>query len=545
MTTFATVGIERIQAVLARSRHLWGRRGASEELVQLTTLPHKAESTGMSTIKLAVQRALDSQNKQGGMPTVEITPEALDLDGVVNFQSQSEEHALAVARHLAFQIRRALPSTQVRVSWVTIKNGTYFDALARSLPDSGHPWCSETYYPAANEIPFVRACDECGQSPASDTSENQNRDPGQPTNLRLCRDCFKRSNPSLVWSKDRRSHNITKASGTRNRVTRNPSRFAAEHWLIDTINDRNLERVISDPVKASPHDGNSSTIHGPLTGVSNFNELAAMVRPRREGERRRTHTDNHTAMFFADGNGLGALFKKAQEKAVADKDMTEYSRLSTAIKEATENALVEATESILMEGDETLPAIPHILGGDDLLVTLPADRAWGFITTFFTTMEEELDQLDLDSGTTRPTVSAGVLFCKAEFPFGDQIEIAESLLRKAKQHVKGSDWSIAWTDITLDGLDGAHDPITLAQLNEWRTALDYTRSKLPASAEAELLSAMNDPDIRVAQQKVGHRIARIEGAREFLDACGVDHKNLTPDNVQLVNDITAMGRWWR
>ncbi len=540
MTTFATVGIERIQSVLSRSRHLWGRRGASEELVQLTTLPGKATELGIPTVKLAVQRALDLHAES----KVEITPEALDLDGVINFVSESEVHALKVARYLAAQIRKTLPSTQVCVSWVTIPNGTYYDALAAYSPGDAYEWTPETYFPAANEVPFVRTCDECGQSPASEESENKNTDPGQPKSVRLCRDCYVRSNSNLEWVHDRRIKNV---SGKRPRS--NPSRFAAEHWLLDEINARLLHSILDNSSDAKSKANGSPTAATstprPLVGVKDFNELAAMVRPRAEGQRRRTHTDNHTALFFADGNGLGALFQKAQKQAVKNRDMGEYKALSQAIKDATTRALVEATDTILFDDDTTLPAIPHILGGDDLLVTLPADRAWEFITKFLDVMEEELNRLDLLPETKRPTVSAGVLFCKAEYPFGDQVEMAESLLRKAKRHVNGADWSVAWSDITSDGLHGNHTPWTLQELRDRTKALDYTRSDLPASAEAELLAAIQHPDIRIAQQKLNHRIARIEGAGKFFETCGIDHKNLTSVDVRLVNDITVMGRWWR
>lgn len=494
----------------------------------------------MSLSNLAVQNALSIQDQWASGPLVKVANDALELDGLVTFESDSEERVKLVAEHLAQEIRETLPSTTVVVSWLTPPNGTYLETLAR-----GQKWESKTYLPAANEVPFVRTCDECKQSPASESSENKTID---DDDSRLCRDCYTRSNHDQEWILDRRSYNV------RQPPAYTPSRFTAEYRLLRWINAKQLKL---DPDGAT--FDNTPISSWPIKGVVDFNELAAMTRPQQDKQRRRTHIGNHTALFSADGNGLGALFEDARQQAADpgnDYSMGDCKALSKAIKKATENALNLATEAILLTDDEILPAIPHIVGGDDLLVTLPADRAWQFITTFFTTMKSELAVItSIPPGSKPPTVSAGVLFCKAELPFGDQVEMAEALQREAKKHVKGNSWSFAWSDVTIDGLDGRRTPWCLFTaekvdkyvLEELKPALNHTRdrNKLPASAESELLTALNDPSIVAARQKIAHRVHRMEGAREFLKVCGVDPNNFSKDDVELVNDITAMGRWWR
>ena len=77
MTTYATVGVGRIQTYLARSRHLWGRRGASEELVRLTVVPGspQAKADAIPDAELVVQQVLDL------FPNAGINDEGLDIDG--------------------------------------------------------------------------------------------------------------------------------------------------------------------------------------------------------------------------------------------------------------------------------------------------------------------------------------------------------------------------------------------------------------------------------------------------------------------------------
>ena len=45
---------------------------------------------------------------------------------------------------------------------------------------------------------------------------------------------------------------------------------------------------------------------------------------------------------------------------------------------ADQEALVAATSAVLRPGEVLLPVIPHVSGGDDVLLSLPAERAWAF-----------------------------------------------------------------------------------------------------------------------------------------------------------------------
>ena len=54
--------------------------------------------------------------------------------------------------------------------------------------------------------------------------------------------------------------------------------------------------------------------------------------------------------------------------------------------------------------------MPHIIGGDDILVSLPAGFAWPFVCTFLRTLDERLG--NLVPGLTG-SVSAGLVFARS------------------------------------------------------------------------------------------------------------------------------------
>lgn len=514
--TYATVGVDRIQIYLGRSRHLWGRRGASEELVRLTTLPGSPGAEGLSEDELVVAQILKRY------PHVQVNQEGLDIDGVVSLESTYDGFSYEIvqaAEALAKAIRDRLPALTV-----TTRSITSAEPYVKLIDTSQYAtWTTQTWYPLANEYPPVRPCDECNISPATRTFQQVTGATGAEA-LRLCSDCFTRWGRSDRW----RNRTLAAAPIHSDDKRRYPSRFTSETWLLRRL--------------AEAGEGDA------LKFVQDFETLGNQTRPASDGEapalRGRTHQGNHTALVFADGNGMGGLFSKAIAEAAAGNTTEPVRGRSKAIKQATADALLAATQSILYPTDEYCPVIPHVFGGDDLLVSVAADRAWQFLVEFMTSLRGD--------GASGPfpdlgvSMSAAMVICKAEYPLGNQVELAEGLLARAKASVRGDGWSFTWVDVTADGADlDSHRAWRSEQLVERQAAIAHLRGVMSAHGESALGSVLAaDPASRGLQ--LAHLSRRMEGVAGFLELVGLhDPNTITDEQVALIEEMQSIGRWWR
>ena len=241
----------------------------------------------------------------------------------------------------------------------------------------------------------------------------------------------------------------------------------------------------------------------------------------------------------------------AKMPALAD-DVTEQSlddlrTLSKGIKEATGEALLKATLEILRPDDTQLPVVPHIQGGDDILVTVPALRAWRFLRVFLEASQQGYTAFGQPD--RHPTMSAGIVICHDAFPIGDQVELAEELLRQAKRHVLGNGMSFAWTDVTWDGpRPAAGRPAwDLTKLNNRAKTLN-TVVELPGSTRSSLRTMLSDPDPAARQARLQHFVTRMPESAPFLSGVlGADWTQsevLSQAATQDVLDTLSLGRWW-
>mgnify|MGYP000980674960 CR=1 FL=1 len=523
MTTYATVGMQRIQTHLARCRHLWGRRGASEELAHLTKLPSREEQDASADDDLAVTQVLSKY------PDVEINPEGLDIDGVVSLRSKQggEQKVKEAADTLAQIIRERLPGITV-----TVRHTESTDSYAM-VAQNEDAWESETWYPAATEFPVARLCCECYRDPAAGTYEDHaDADAGSTSReVRLCVDCGTRHGEAERWRKSNmEAHTVDAAPGSTSVF---PNRFTAEGWLLREL--RGTEE------------------HGDITFAKDFEALGRIgpidKDPDENRQRRgRTHEGNHTALIFADGNGMGGLFKKLMQEAAnstPNGDSTKKVRdISKKIKQATADALLTATKKILTKNDSICPVVPHINGGDDVLISVTAPRAWQFIRSFLSELEKPFDDIEKECGHP-VSMSAGIVICKAEYPFSTQVELAESLMRRAKKAVHGEGWSFAWLDVTHDGINtDEHQPWLLDDLTKRTDALDHLRGVITAHGETALLRALNaesGDDLRLI-----HLSRRMSDIKDFLGLLPETKEiNKKEEQMRLISELVSIGRWWR
>jgi hypothetical protein len=207
------------------------------------------------------------------------------------------------------------------------------------------------------------------------------------------------------------------------------------------------------------------------------------------------------AIIHADGNGLGRLFlnfDKCVESSAPrgshqwNWDYIEQLRnFSLALDECTENAFTEALGTLRPRRDR-LPIVPLVLGGDDLTVVCDGQQALLFTVKFLESFEQaarnhqdietiianfrqtELGQKHLPHGLTG---CAGVAIIKPHFPFFAGYELAEALLKSAKQRKPESafDFHILY-DASNPDLDRIRQEWTLDNGETMLTARPYVVS---------------------------------------------------------------------
>lgn len=472
MTYFAAIGIKQIQSYLARSRRLWGRRGASDMLAYLTaTQPPEIKERPFHF-------ATEILEEHDG---VGFDPEAVDVDSVLNIRGEDGDAVRRAAKALALNIKLHLPATHVQT---TLRQADSYAGVIRAEDAQAQAEVIE-YPPSRIEFPLAHHCDECSSGMAASVRDMPGDERETPSTL--CPDCLSRATESG------RNRTLNMARG------RSQLGFLVEQVMLGELE---------------------------LPQTENFPALAAM------GDLaggRRTITGNHTALIFADGNGFGKLFRTLRAAAAESSDgLEELRHISKKVKDTTANALRSAIQHITLEGDTTMPAIPHILGGDDILVTVPATRAWTFLIHFLELMKQAVESNEFGPDSSQISFSAGMVICKHAFPFGDQVELAADLLRAAKEEVLGRGWSYSWLDVTnegrdipdrvydLDGWEGISTLIHLAEQVGFRNQQESARggNNSARSAIRQELS-LHDPQLRTHHLR--HLAQRMQGAEDLFD----------------------------
>lgn len=142
----------------------------------------------------------------------------------------------------------------------------------------------------------------------------------------------------------------------------------------------------------------------------------------------------YVAYLVADGNGMGSIFGRCNEEQIK--------RLSEQLPQAVRRSLAEPTRllmgCLLDSGQWDVPALPLILGGDDVFVLLPAAYALDFARRFCLAFEREMAQVvqDLKLDVPPPTMSATVVICKSKYPYALAHQRGEALLKQTKQMSK-------------------------------------------------------------------------------------------------------------
>jgi hypothetical protein len=147
----------------------------------------------------------------------------------------------------------------------------------------------------------------------------------------------------------------------------------------------------------------------------------------------------YVAYLVADGNDIGKIFDACDEQQMR--------RLSDVMTETLQRSLAEPIRLLKQSQPKIdadfVPALPLILGGDDLFALLPApwalDLAQQFCREFETRMTALVDSLGLATRAQLPqriTTTASVVVCRENYPFYLAHDVAEQRLDQAKRIAK-------------------------------------------------------------------------------------------------------------
>jgi hypothetical protein len=492
---YVDVAAARIQHYIGRTPRLKGQRGASAWLSWATS-EEQVTRVLRDTPALAERGA-------------ELNREAGQADGLISVRlpgtHASPEAAQAVAGALARYLSSVLPSLEISGLWGT--GPSYLEAYRDQMKPLRETPPLLTLPPPAG-FPPLESCAECRADPVAGQVKIHE------ASLEVCLDCLARyqdpyRRPGLARSTSPLP--VYRRSGLAGRPTLPAYREEA-----------GLARALGrDPVAGTAED---------------FEALAAL------GGRETWR--NHVATVYADGNKIGDLF----DRIAAQGDPGLKEQASAAVSAATRKSLLEATRAVLGEDPrEPLPVIPHIVGGDDLVVSVAADRAWRFTVAYldaFRVLARDIPGAVDESGAAPPSASAGLVFAHAKFPFRRAAELAAMRLRAAKQQFHGASPAVAWLDVTRDGEQppAALRAWALDDLLTQADALSALRTQVEPSGRAvlERLIDTSRPAVSLARvREHARRLDRGPVIEPFLAGLGPG-----PGTERMAGALSA-ARWWR
>lgn len=141
----------------------------------------------------------------------------------------------------------------------------------------------------------------------------------------------------------------------------------------------------------------------------------------------------YVAYLVADGNSMGEVFGQCNKEQITS--------LSDKLTNVIHKALAKPTK-LLMENHphpkfaNFIPALPLILGGDDVFALIPAPFALDFAKHFCQEYEKEmrsvLTELEIKN-VPDPTISAAIVICKSKHPYSQAHDVGQIILKEAKR----------------------------------------------------------------------------------------------------------------
>lgn len=231
------------------------------------------------------------------------------------------------------------------------------------------------------------------------------------------------------------------------KALRNPDKELVPTSLVSEIKQKAHDEGINR-VKALLHSDSRYQNHYLAEDADDLEEVKKYDRNAKEID--------WLSVVHADGNGLGEIFLKFHEhlKFTTPNRNRDYvnalRKFSLALDICTEKAFLQALSALQpypkqKKGQTLIPLIPLILGGDDLTVICDGRYAIPFTHKFLIEFEKEttISQIGVGNiiaevaekalGVGRLSACAGIAVIKPHFPFSVAYELAEGLMRSAKE----------------------------------------------------------------------------------------------------------------
>jgi GGDEF domain-containing protein len=139
-------------------------------------------------------------------------------------------------------------------------------------------------------------------------------------------------------------------------------------------------------------------------------------------------TEGKIALLYADGNNMGDLLQRAHSIKM-------YHQISEALNMATKEALFASLLETFGANRLSRSPLPFeiiALGGDDVVVIVPASAGWSLAVRLLKGFEDHPKIQDLNEGVPL-SMSAGLAIADVKYPVRYLFDLAEGLLKEAKR----------------------------------------------------------------------------------------------------------------
>lgn len=131
-----------------------------------------------------------------------------------------------------------------------------------------------------------------------------------------------------------------------------------------------------------------------------------------------THGKDYLGLIYADANGMGEAMK-------AQKTLREVEVFAKKVDAAVFEAMGDAIRTHLPVQNDTFPFDILLIGGDDIVMVTPAEKALQVAHTLAERFHEHTNK--------QYTLSVGVILAPVKYPFSQQHELVEETLKAAKK----------------------------------------------------------------------------------------------------------------
>jgi hypothetical protein len=209
-------------------------------------------------------------------------------------------------------------------------------------------------------------------------------------------------------------------------------------------------------------------------------------------------------VIYIDGNNLGKVYSKI-------KTDQEYIRLSKNIENASESAVNQVIREMNLENKYAAP----ILGGDDIMLFIPAKQAFDIFLRLDEILSEKFGNIDGKGNGI--SYCGSILFCKKSMPLKMIFEASSNLLRQAKSKFYN------------DYKNGQKEKNYIATRVLWNNSTEVNTE--------EYFSSNNDIKETMAE---GMEISYFKSYLNLLESLNKDEKNLLVRVVKMMNEISPV-----